>query len=164
VQMGNVDLLQKNEMKYLRISREDWHRQSIPNRKENSSTKKRNKWTLYSEEDNTIKRKQTPPIQSSGPMEFSYGGQPPIPISKSSSASIQVSPIYSECTLVHKQPQDPWISTNEHSAKWNKKANIKYLRKLGNHTNVLAVNLLDNSETTHRLKRYTVLTLLDRTD
>jgi hypothetical protein len=27
------------------------------------------------------------------------------------------------------------------------------------HTNVLAVNLLDNSKTTHRLKRYTILTL-----
>jgi hypothetical protein len=43
-----------------------------------------------------------------------------------------------------------------------KKWNIKYLRKLGNHTNALVVNLLDNSETTHRLKRYTVLTLPDR--
>jgi hypothetical protein len=39
-----------------------------------------------------------------------------------------------------------------------KKWNTKYLRKLENHTNALAVNLLDNSETTHRLKRYTVLT------
>jgi hypothetical protein len=32
----------------------------------------------------------------------------------------------------------------------------KYLRKLENHTNALAVNLLDNTETTHRLIRYTV--------
>jgi hypothetical protein len=39
-----------------------------------------------------------------------------------------------------------------------KKWNIKYLRKLENHTNALAGNLLDNSETTQRLKRYTVLT------
>jgi hypothetical protein len=30
--------------------------------------------------------------------------------------SIQDSPIHSERTLVHKQPQDPWRSTNEHSA------------------------------------------------
>jgi hypothetical protein len=43
-----------------------------------------------------------------------------------------------------------------------KEWNTKYLRKLENHTNALAVNLLDNSETTHRLKRYTVLTLPDR--
>jgi hypothetical protein len=33
-----------------------------------------------------------------------------------------------------------------------KKLNTKYLRKFENHTNALAVNLLDNSETTHRLK------------
>jgi hypothetical protein len=38
----------------------------------------------------------------------------------------------------------------------------KYLRKSDNYTNALAVNLLDNSETTHRLKRYTVPTLPDR--
>jgi hypothetical protein len=43
-----------------------------------------------------------------------------------------------------------------------KKWNTKYLRKLENHTNALAVNLLDNSETTHRLKRYTVFTVPDR--
>jgi hypothetical protein len=43
-----------------------------------------------------------------------------------------------------------------------KKWNTKYLRKLENHTNALVVNLLDNSETTHRLKRYTILTLPDR--
>jgi hypothetical protein len=43
-----------------------------------------------------------------------------------------------------------------------KKWNTKYLRKLENHTNALAVNLVDNIETIHRLKRYTVLTLADR--
>jgi hypothetical protein len=43
-----------------------------------------------------------------------------------------------------------------------KKGNNKYLRKLENHTNALAVNLLHNSETTHGLKRYTVLTLPGR--
>jgi hypothetical protein len=43
-----------------------------------------------------------------------------------------------------------------------KKWNTKYLRKLENHTNALEVNLLDNSETTHGLKRYTVLSLPDR--
>jgi hypothetical protein len=38
-----------------------------------------------------------------------------------------------------------------------KKWTTKYFRKLDNHTNALAVNLLDNSKTTHRLKRYTVV-------
>jgi hypothetical protein len=37
----------------------------------------------------------------------------------------------------------------------------KYLRKLENHINALAVNLPDNSETTHRLK-YPALTLPER--
>jgi hypothetical protein len=43
-----------------------------------------------------------------------------------------------------------------------KKWNATYLRKLENHTNALAVNLLDNNGTTQRLNRYTVLTLPDR--
>jgi hypothetical protein len=45
-----------------------------------------------------------------------------------------------------------------------KKWNTKYLRKLENHTNALAVNLQDNSETTHRLKKYTIPTLPDRSE
>jgi hypothetical protein len=45
-----------------------------------------------------------------------------------------------------------------------KKWNIKHLRKLENHTNALAVNLLDSNETTRSrcLKGYTALTLPDR--
>jgi hypothetical protein len=43
-----------------------------------------------------------------------------------------------------------------------KKWNTRYLRKLENHSIAPAVNLLDNGETTHSLKRYTVLTLPDR--
>jgi hypothetical protein len=39
----------------------------------------------------------------------------------------------------------------------NENSYTKYLRKLENHSNALEVNLLDNSETTHRLKIYTVL-------
>jgi hypothetical protein len=42
-----------------------------------------------------------------------------------------------------------------------KKWNTRYLRKLENHTTALAVDLLDNNETVHRLKRYTVLILPD---
>jgi hypothetical protein len=62
----------------------------------------------------------------------------------------------------HKQPQDPWRSANEHSTQWNKKVEFQILKKIIKHTNALAVNLLDNSETTYRLKRYTGLTLPDR--
>jgi hypothetical protein len=43
-----------------------------------------------------------------------------------------------------------------------KKWNTKYLRKLENHTNALAVNLLDKNEVIQRLKKYIVLTLPDR--
>jgi hypothetical protein len=43
-----------------------------------------------------------------------------------------------------------------------KRGRTKYFRKLENHTNAMAVNVLKNSETTHRLKMYTVLTLADR--
>jgi hypothetical protein len=43
-----------------------------------------------------------------------------------------------------------------------KKWNTKYLRKLENYTNALAMNILDNSEITYRLKRYTVLTRYTR--
>jgi hypothetical protein len=43
-----------------------------------------------------------------------------------------------------------------------KQWNTKFLRKLGNNTNALVVNLLHSSETTRRFKRYTVLTLPDR--
>jgi hypothetical protein len=43
-----------------------------------------------------------------------------------------------------------------------KKWKTKCLRKEENHTNALTLDLLDNSETIYRLKRYTVLTLPDR--
>jgi hypothetical protein len=43
-----------------------------------------------------------------------------------------------------------------------KEWSAKYLSELETHINALAVNLLDSSGTTHRLKRYTVLTLPDR--
>jgi hypothetical protein len=41
-----------------------------------------------------------------------------------------------------------------------KKWNTKYLRKLENHTNALAVNLLDNSETTHTWSGYKITGLI----
>jgi hypothetical protein len=98
-----------------------------------------------------------------GPIEFNYGGQPLIPTLKSSSA---FNPTLSDFFL-----NAPWY-INKHRIHEDlqmntvlseiKKCNTKNLRKLENHTNALAVNLLDNSETTHRLRRYTVLTLQDR--
>jgi hypothetical protein len=44
--------------------------------------------------------------------------------------SIQDSPSHSERTLVHKQPQDPWRSTSEHSGQWNSKAEYQILKKI----------------------------------
>jgi hypothetical protein len=95
-----------------------------------------------------------------GPMEFSYGGQPSIPTSKSSSA---FSPGLSDQFRIHinnhRIHADLQMNTViSEIKKWN----TKHLRKLENRCNALAVNLLDNSKTTHRLKRYTVLTLPDR--
>jgi hypothetical protein len=47
---------------------------------------------------------------------------------------------------------------DEHSEKWNE----KYLNKLQNHLNALAVNLLDNSKSVNRLKGYSVITAVAR--
>jgi RNase H-fold protein (predicted Holliday junction resolvase) len=44
-----------------------------------------------------------------------------------------------------------------------KKRNTKYLRKLENHTNAVAVNLADNREKTHRLKHTLYQTDLSKT-
>jgi hypothetical protein len=68
--------------------------------------------------------------------------------------------MHSEHTLVHNHRihEDLQMNTVLNEIK---KCNTKYLRKLENHTNALAVNLLDNSEATHRLKRYTILTQPD---
>jgi hypothetical protein len=46
----------------------------------------------------------------------------------------------------------------------HRRENLKPYKKLENDTNALAVNLLDNSETTHGLNRYTALTLPDRSE
>jgi hypothetical protein len=67
---------------------------------------------------NTINKKQTPPIQShmdlwnsamGDSLQFKHRSPPAL--------SIKDSPIHSERTLVHKQPQDPRRSTNEYSAR-----------------------------------------------
>jgi outer membrane usher protein FimD/PapC len=73
------------------ISIGDWHGQSTSKLKVNSSTKKRDKWTSYSEKDQHYQYKANSSYTKQysnpyGPMKFSYGGQPPIPTSTSSSA------------------------------------------------------------------------------
>jgi hypothetical protein len=71
--------------------------------------------------------------------------------------SILNAPLYINNHRIHEDLQMNTV-LSEKKKKWN----TKYLRKSENCTNALAVNLLDNRETTHRLKRYTVLTLRDR--
>jgi hypothetical protein len=44
--------------------------------------------------------------------------------------SIQDCQIHSEHILVHKQPQDPWRSTNEHSSQWNRRVEYLILKKV----------------------------------
>jgi hypothetical protein len=67
---------------------------------------------------NTMNRKQTPIEISTqihisllnsamgGSLEFQHQNPPAL--------SIQYSPIYSECTLLHNQPQEPRKATNKH--------------------------------------------------
>jgi hypothetical protein len=86
----------------------------------------------------TINRKQTPPIQSSsqnpyGPMEFSYGGQPPIPkfeilqsFQSKTIRSILNAPWYINNHRIHEDLQMNTVLSE--IKKWN----TKYLRKLGN--------------------------------
>jgi hypothetical protein len=44
--------------------------------------------------------------------------------------SIQDSPFHSERTFVHEEQQDPWRSTNEHNAHWNKNVEYQTLKKI----------------------------------
>jgi hypothetical protein len=70
--------------------------------------------------------------------------------------SIQDSPIHSERINNHRINEDLQMNTAlSEIKKWNSK------RKEENHTNALTVDLLDNSETTPRLTKYTVLFLPD---
>jgi hypothetical protein len=62
-------------------------------------------------------------------MEFRYGDSLQFQHQNPLALSIQDSPIHSECTLVHKQPQNPWRSANEHSAQWNKKVEYQISTK-----------------------------------
>jgi hypothetical protein len=61
--------------------------------------------------------------------------------------------VFTKCTLIYEQLQDPCRSQNDYSEKLNMKVEWQML-KFGNHLNALAMNLLGNSEHGNRLKRY----------
>jgi hypothetical protein len=73
---------------------------------------------------------------------------------------IKGSQVYTEYTLVYKQPQDPRRSKKNHSE--IRKGSEKFLNKTETHWNALVVNLLDNTGSVNKLKRYSVLNLPDR--
>jgi hypothetical protein len=134
VQIGNAQLTQKYEVKYLGMHldrRLTWAkhvktRTARPKSETNAlATRKKI---------NTINRKQTPPTQSTtqihmqqrnsamgDSLQFQHRNPPAL--------SIQDSPIHSERTLVHKQPREMDTVFSEIKT-WN----TKYLRKLENHT------------------------------
>jgi hypothetical protein len=115
------------------ISTEDWHGQektAQPTCETNELATRDNISTI-----SAISRKQTPPIQSStqihmdtlnsavgDSLQFQHRNVPAL--------SIQDSPIHSERALVHKQPQDPWRSTNERSAELNKMVERQILQQI----------------------------------
>jgi hypothetical protein len=89
VQIGKVDLPQKNEVKYLGMHLErrlTWAKH-IKSKKEITQPKSETNELAARKKINTISRKQTPPVQSSLKPIWTYGSQPQIPTSKSSSAS-----------------------------------------------------------------------------
>jgi hypothetical protein len=86
--MNNVNLPQKNKVKYLGMpleTRLTWAKYMKSERKElNLKTNELAAWKITS-----VNRKQTPLQQyvtQNGSLESSYGGQPPTPTSKCSSA------------------------------------------------------------------------------
>jgi hypothetical protein len=132
---------------------------------ENTAQTKNEGNALAAHRVNTINRKQTP-MQSStqtrmdlwnsameDSLQFQHQNPPALSIKHS---PILNAPWYINNHRIHKDLQMNTVLSEI------KKLNTKYLRELENHTNALAVNLLDNSETRHRLKRYKVNTLPDR--
>jgi phage-related protein len=109
VQMGKVDLHQKNEKKCLGMHLKrtlTWAK--FINKKKIAQSKSETN-TLATQKINTINRKQTPPIQKGtqthmdlwnsamgASIQFQHRNHPEL--------TIQVSPTHSECSLVHKHP------------------------------------------------------------
>jgi hypothetical protein len=111
---------QKNEVKYLDMHL-DRRREAHQVLKETAQPKSETNALATRKKINTVNRKQTPHIRCStqthtdlwnlamgDSLQFQHQNPPAL--------SIQEPLIHSERTLVHKQPQDPPISTNEHSA------------------------------------------------
>jgi hypothetical protein len=133
VQIGNVALPPKNEMKCLgtHLDRRLTLAKHIKT-KRNKLKLKAKMCTSYSCEDQHSQQKANSSyikqyLNPSGLMAFSYGGQPQVLTSKSFSASYPR--LYSECTLVYEQPQDPSRPTNEHSAQRNKNVESQTLQQ-----------------------------------
>jgi hypothetical protein len=112
--MGNVDLPQKNEVKCLgmHLDRRLTWAKHIKSKRNQLNLKRKTNALATRKKISTVNRKQTPPIQSStqthtdiwnsamgDSLQFQHRNPPAL--------SIQVSPIHSKRTLVHKQPQDP---------------------------------------------------------
>jgi hypothetical protein len=164
VQMGHVDLPQKNEVKYLGWL--TWAKHDKSNRKQLNLKAKQINWLLgrrsklSTESKILLYKAAVKPTCTFGILLWG----------KASNSNFETLQRFQSSTLRfilnapwyinnHRIHEDLKINTVlSELNKWNS----KYLRKSENHTNALAVNLLDNYETTHRLKRYTHLTLPER--
>jgi hypothetical protein len=163
--MGDADLPQKNEGKYLGMyldRRMTWAEHIKTKRKQLNLKAKQMHWllgrsTLSIESKLLLHKAVLKPI-------WTYGIQLWGTVSNSIIRFLQRLPSKTLRSILN----GPWYTNNHRIHEMNtalseiRKWNTKYFRKLENHTNALAVNLLHNSETTHRLKRYTGLTLPDR--
>jgi hypothetical protein len=166
VQKGNVDLPQKNEVKYLGMhldGRLTWAKHIETKRKQLNLKVKQMHWLLrrpaLSIENKLLLYKAVLRlIWTYGIQLWGTASNSNIKIlqrfQSKTLRSILNAPWYIKNHRIHEDLQlNTVLSKIE---KWN----TKYLRKLETNTNALAVNLLDNGETIYRLKRYTVLTLI----
>jgi hypothetical protein len=156
VQMSNADLPQKYEVKYLGmhlIRRLAWAKDIETKRKHLNQTAKQMNGYL---EGNQHYQQKATPIQSSTQTHMDLWNSA---VGDASNSNTEILQRFQFNTLrsilnapwyinTHRTDEDLQINTVlSEIKKWN----TKYLRKLENHTNELAVNLLDNGETTHRL-------------
>jgi hypothetical protein len=168
VQKGNVDLPQKNEVKYLamHLDRRMTCAKHIKSKRKDLNIKVKQMNWLVGRSTLSIESKLLL-YKAVLILIWTYGIQLRGTVSNCNNEILQCfqsktlqsilnAPWYVNNCRIHEDLQMNTVLSEI------KKGNTKYLRKLENHTNALAVNLLDNSETTHRLKRYTVLTVPDR--
>jgi hypothetical protein len=166
--MGNVALPQKKEVKYLGMHldrRLTWAKRIKSKRKQLNLKAKQMHW-LLARSALSVQSKVLPykavlkPIWVYGIQLWETASNSNIEIlqrfQSQALRSILNAPSYINSHRIHEDLQMNTVLSD--IRKWN----TKYLRKSENHTNALAVNLLDNNETTHGLERYTVLTPPDR--